>query len=124
MVSYTPTIPISSNIDVSPFKEAVALARLHSVTWTAASVESVEFKFKEDGYTEEDPGSEFTGNTLNAANSLRFIEGTDTAPVMYTASLTLTYPLPPMIKIDLDVFHGANVNTMVFVLSLDLVLRD
>jgi hypothetical protein len=120
--AFTTVIPIATNIDVSPFKEAVAIARLHSEEWQ--TTEYVAFVIKEDGYTDEDPSLTFTGNTLNADTSLKFTEGVDESPAMETVSLTVSLPLPSMIKVDLEVYHGYNGNTMVFVLSLDIVLRD
>jgi hypothetical protein len=120
--AYTTTLPIAENIDVSPFKEAVAIARLHSAAaWT--SPEYLEFSFREDGYTDEDPTLTFTGNRLNPVDSLKFSYTTE-LPTMTTQSLTTTSPLPSMIKVDLKVSHGDNSTDMVFVLSLDLVLRD
>jgi hypothetical protein len=122
----TTTLPIASNLDTSPYKEAVAVARLHDVEWYTTAAETIAFQIKEDGYTEEDPTLNFTGNTLNALSSLKFTENipADVPPSMKTVSLTLSYPLPPMIKVDLVVEHQSNNYDMVFVVSLDLVLRD
>jgi hypothetical protein len=55
---------------------------------------------------------------------LKFTESVtlDAPPAMKTA--TFSYPLPAMIKVELEVSHVANTYNMIVVLSLDLVLRD
>lgn len=112
-------------IDTSRYKSAVIVARLHAVTWTAASGVQVQIDAGPDGYTDEDPG--LIWSMPGAGTIVTFTQGTDTPPVVRSGSIegTLNHlPAPLIVRVKFVTPGAGPAATVTPTLSIDLVLRE
>ena len=115
----TGEVVIATNVDLSMYREATLIARLHpSTNWAGGA--SVTIRARASAATPEDPGLTFriTSATLG---SLTFTQGTDSAPALKLAAL----PANAGGAMDITIqAQQVTSTTMIVGLSIDLSLKS
>lgn len=113
-------IPVATNVDISMYREATLVARLHpSTSWAGGA--NVTIRARASAATPEDPGLTFR-ITSSALASLSFTQGTDAAPALKLAALVAN--AGGAVDITLQAVQGNVATTMIVGLSLELSLKS
>lgn len=116
----TGEVVIATNVDLSMYREATLIARLHpSTNW--ASGANVTIRARASAATPEDPGLTFRISSATLG-SLSFVQGTDSAPALKLAALTAN--AGGAMDITLQAQQGGSNATMIVGLSIDLSLKS
>lgn len=114
-------IILAKNVDVSQWREATLMVRLHTATWSnGASLSVVAYPSLP---TEEDPGTDYTTN--NPVATVTFTQGAsgESAPKLKLDDLTAGFG--PFLTIALGITQGQTASAQLkFTISVELSLKS
>lgn len=98
-------VTIERRIVTETWREATAVLRLHSATWSAGA--KIELLWQIDGFSQDDPGAIWT-NPNGGGTAITMLQSTDTPPTVRAA--TLAAPFRPLVLFQLR-FTNVGVGT-------------
>jgi hypothetical protein len=118
-VAQTIEVPIATRVDASQFREAQVIVRLHGSTYTKPAGGILLVKTYMDTSTDWDPATPTKTNATSSSTDI-----TNASPGGDSTIGTLSANFGPALLFTLSMQNGATAGSWVFVISIDLVLKN